>query len=394
MRMCVFFCTPVTRIEDGLWGWVLAGGIIDATAQMCWGLWTLWTLLQDKNLIFYHTPSTFAQNHSKIHDSDHSTRFSPKTSLDKPVFSLVQHMTFLHGRSLRSCTRSQVPARMTCCRLEKDLLVLFWNAASTAANAYCKTRMSILPYPQSLYARNYASCRSLFEKKDLDVSNNICAHTSHLKFQNTPRILAWIFCAQLLFFVVALEASSFRLPSRVCCHEIVEVSGDGGVSCPRTWRGKSHDVVFGSRESLLVGCGAAPKIPRNFWMKTFSLEGLFPESFWIIYYVHNYDLIKKAIAYLEKIKPKKIILVERICMRKRFMNPPLLWDARGPQRRTIGGCHSTYAAPGAWCQAWEDSTLSGFVKVDSGSVEVWTIQNYPQIRSEIVCQNLVWTPWN
>ena len=40
-----------------------------------------------------------------------------------------------------------------------------------------------------------------------------------------------------------------------------------------------------------------------------------------------------------------------------------------PNDVAFGGCHSTYAAPGVWCQAWKDSTLSGFVKVDSGSVE-------------------------
>ena len=120
-------------------------GIIMAfcMAQICCGVGKL---LQDKVSCLQYC----VQNYSKIHDSDDSVCFSPKTSIDKPFFSIAQHMTFLHVRNLRSCTRFQVPAQMTCCRPEKDLLLLFWNAASTAANAYCKTRMSILPYPQSL----------------------------------------------------------------------------------------------------------------------------------------------------------------------------------------------------------------------------------------------------
>lgn len=34
----------------------------------------------------------------------------------------------------------------------------------------------------------------------MDISNNICAHKSHLKFQNTPRILAWTFKAHSCCF--------------------------------------------------------------------------------------------------------------------------------------------------------------------------------------------------
>ena len=91
--------------------------VMDATVQICCGVGTL---LQDKVSCLQYC----VQNYGKIHDSDDS-RFSPKTSLDKPFFSIAQHMTFLHVRTLGSCTRFQVPARMTCYRPEKDLLLLF-----------------------------------------------------------------------------------------------------------------------------------------------------------------------------------------------------------------------------------------------------------------------------
>lgn len=158
VRMCVFL-----HACDANWGWVVGVGFRRGDVNVpwtgmrdgCYGADLLWggNIVARQSLMLQYC----GQNYSKMHDSDDSVCFSPKTSLDKPFFSIAQHMTFLHVRTLRSCTRFQVPARMTCCRPEKDLLLLFWNAASTAANAYYKTRMSILPYHQSLYVRNYAS---------------------------------------------------------------------------------------------------------------------------------------------------------------------------------------------------------------------------------------------
>ncbi len=58
-----------------------------------------------------------------------------------------------------------------------------------------------------------------------------------------------------------------------------------------------------------------------------------------------------------------------------------LWDARGPQPHTgLPICRLPFYICSAWCVV----RGTGFVKVDLGSVEVWTIRNHPQIRSESV----------
>ena len=86
----------------------------------------------------------------------------------------------LLGRMLRSCTRFQVSARMTCCWPPKSCCYVSETLANMARNAYCKTNMlsspmSSLPNPQSLGAklRQNASFRFIFEKMDLDSSNII-----------------------------------------------------------------------------------------------------------------------------------------------------------------------------------------------------------------------------
>lgn len=227
-------------------------------AQICGGVGTL---LQDKVSCLQYC----VQNYSKIHDSDDSVRFSPKTSLDKPFLSVAQHMTFLHVRTLRSCTRFQVPARMTCCRPEKDLLLLFWNAASTAANAYCKTRMSVLPYPQSLYVRNYASWMSPITSVHIPLSWN----------SKTPQ--------EFLHGFSAHSCAVFRR----CVGSLQLPASFQGLLSPRGWRGFPAQeleevnpmmlflVLFGIFAGWIWGIRS--RNSREFLsgkrMKTFSLKG-------------------------------------------------------------------------------------------------------------------------
>ena len=76
----------------------------------------------------------------------------------------------LLGRMLRSCTRFQVFARMTCCWSEKSCCYVSKTRASLARNAYCKTNMSSSAMPFTIppvLCQNtirYHHFDSLFEK--------------------------------------------------------------------------------------------------------------------------------------------------------------------------------------------------------------------------------------
>lgn len=93
----------------------------------------------------------------------------------------------LLGRMLRSCTRFQVFARMTCCWSEKSCCYVSKTRASLARNAYCKTNMSSSAMPFTIppvLCQNtirYHHFDSLFEKYEkkngaLDSSSSICSH--------------------------------------------------------------------------------------------------------------------------------------------------------------------------------------------------------------------------
>ena len=114
-------------------------------------------------------------------------------------------------------------------------------------------------------------------------------------------------------------------------------------------------MLFLVRESSLVRCGGI--WPRSFGEKKdeeLSLKGSFPERFWIYsIYLHNTTLSKQQ-WHIEN----QTFLVEGICITKQFMNPPFtmrIYEMRVVPNHIpacqFGGCHSTYAAPGAWCEA-------------------------------------------